>query len=1247
MFQDDSSNFCPCANYTTGSGGGVVVPSTPFRDDDHNDHIQYRGYDSYHNSYYDRFLEEDMSTTPSGAPSMSPSQTNPPQENELWEMIYTVVVLFLMFAALISDKIGADSVMMISLTLFMVSGIITVQQGIAGFANEGLLTVMVLFIVAAGVSKTGALDWYMQKLLGRPKTAASAQLRMMVPISIVSAFLNNTPVVAVMIPIVQKWARNINISAQQLLIPLSFSTILGGTCTIIGTSTNLVIVGLLQERYADDPSVDQNVGIFDLAIYGVPIAMVGLAYIISFAPWLIPGGSGAIRRNKNQGAVPLDMGGDNILLGARITAWSPAAGRSLKRSGLRDTGGIYLVSVYRSSTGNVHRAVGQEFILNVGDICYFTGANVEGFGEFCEEHGMEVLTNELEEDPNTDAAEPLTSNGDGVENADGDGQATGGDGRDDTDKVKDYSHLEGPLVTVVEVEVDDDDDDENEATAKENVPIVEVGYTKESLLQSDEEERSRSITRMIDTIRGVAREEPTEEEDHFLNKRRGAATPRKKMAATGNHKVVVHSEHGFVIVGVDARDRPGLLLDISKGLLRLNLTLRHSEASVVKDRSISIWRCEVIGADLPDLEEIWTVMNSLLEVETGSEAVKTRGLRVIRAVITPKSFLVGRSSKDANFRQRYKAAVVAVQKGGRNVPLSGLIFGVGDVLILQASDDSPLLKRPPEDFYKRPTEKSKSNGNLTAFVSTLKKTLSSGSLKALEGPRTNDADSEVRTPPRTRSSTDLENVSSDDAPSSEGAKIDVDGKVGSMHESLMEEAMDVSDEDIWKDLQVVFDTKQTGEEGAASREFLSAMQIAPKSKLAGQTVAQCGIDRLPGVFLVSIDRPVRNAAAPDNDAPSREVASISDVVSVAQTINFTAITQDIPLKEGDVLWFAGGAQSVGDLRKIPGLTSYESGEVEKINEKVHDRRLVEAVIARRGPLTGKTVKEVRFRTRYGAAVLAVHREGNRIHEHPGRIKLQTGDVLLLEAGPTFIKGSAQNDRAFSLVAEVEDSAPPRLNLLIPALVITIAMLAVATSGVASLLVCGMVATICMAAVGILSEQEVRDALNWEIYVIIAAAFGIGTAMEESGVAKVVADFLVSLGTSIGSGSGALFGAVYLATVLISNVVTNNAAAALMFPIAMEAADQTGTDHILMAYCLMLGASASFMSPFGYTTNLMVYGPGGYKYMDFVAIGTPMQLILWIFSIVLLETTTSTNFYISWLASFGALLLVAVLGLRRG
>jgi di/tricarboxylate transporter len=232
---------------------------------------------------------------------------------------------------------------------------------------------------------------------------------------------------------------------------------------------------------------------------------------------------------------------------------------------------------------------------------------------------------------------------------------------------------------------------------------------------------------------------------------------------------------------------------------------------------------------------------------------------------------------------------------------------------------------------------------------------------------------------------------------------------------------------------------------------------------------------------------------------------------------FATIAPDSNLKEGDVLWFAGSASSVGDLRKIPGLISYESEEVEKINETVHDRRLVEAVIARRGPLVGKTVKEVRFRTRYGAAVISVHREGKRIHDHPGKIKLQAGDVLLLEAGPTFIRGNISNDKSFALLAEVEDSAPPRLSMLIPALVITVAMLAVFTAGVASLLVCALVASILMVAIGILSEQEARDAVNWEVFITIAAAFGIGTALVNSGVAGGLANFLVDVGEAVGIG----------------------------------------------------------------------------------------------------------------------------------
>ena len=305
-----------------------------------------------------------------------------------WEMIYVGCVLIAMFAALLSDKIGADMVMLAALTMCMVANIITVAEGVSGFSNEGVLTVLVLFVVAAGLQVTGGLDWYMGKLLGRPTSIPAAQIRLMLPISFVSAFLNNTPVVVVMIPIVQKWAKTVAMSPAQLLIPLSFATILGGTCTLIGTSTNLVVQGLLVARYPDNPSME--IGLFDLGEFGIPIALIGLSYILLASPYLLPGS-----RRRKDNIIPDDDG--TILLGARLTKWSPAAGRSVKRSGLRDTGGIYLVSVYRAETGNVHRAVGQQFVLNVDDILYFTGM-VEGFASFCQEHGLEVITNELNVD---------------------------------------------------------------------------------------------------------------------------------------------------------------------------------------------------------------------------------------------------------------------------------------------------------------------------------------------------------------------------------------------------------------------------------------------------------------------------------------------------------------------------------------------------------------------------------------------------------------------------------------------------------------------------------------------------------------------------------------------------------------------------------------------------------------------------------------------------------------------------------
>ena len=318
---------------------------------------------------------------------------------EVWEGWFTVGIVFVAFGCLLWDVIQPDHVMIGAVAVMMAAGVVSVEEGLAGFANEGLLTVAVLFVVAAGISATGGLDWYMSKLLGHPTTIAGAQLRLMIPIAVVSAFLNNTPVVAVMIPIVQRWAENIHIPKEQVMIPLSFASILGGTCTLIGTSTNLVVLGMLKDWRGSDGSSEtkQSMGLFDLGLFGVPVAMTGITYMLIASRALLPGGKKKGEAGAGGGGAGGGGGGksEDLIVGARLQAWSAAVGKTVAGSGLRGLPGLYLVSVKREDT--LIRAVGPEFVLSQGDVLYFTGM-VESIGNVCAEYGLLAVTTEHDSD---------------------------------------------------------------------------------------------------------------------------------------------------------------------------------------------------------------------------------------------------------------------------------------------------------------------------------------------------------------------------------------------------------------------------------------------------------------------------------------------------------------------------------------------------------------------------------------------------------------------------------------------------------------------------------------------------------------------------------------------------------------------------------------------------------------------------------------------------------------------------------
>ena len=200
-----------------------------------------------------------------------------------FEILFVLLGLAGMLAALIMDKMRPGIVLLSVVVLFMVAGIISPKQMVAGFSNRGMITVALLFLVSEGVRQSGALTTIVKKLFpDKTTTVTKAQLRVLPIVSAFSAFLNNTPVVVIFAPIIKHWSKKVGLSCTKFLIPLSYATILGGLCTLIGTSTNLVIHGMMIDRGFE------GLKMFDLAYIGIPITIVGILFIILTSKKLLP-----------------------------------------------------------------------------------------------------------------------------------------------------------------------------------------------------------------------------------------------------------------------------------------------------------------------------------------------------------------------------------------------------------------------------------------------------------------------------------------------------------------------------------------------------------------------------------------------------------------------------------------------------------------------------------------------------------------------------------------------------------------------------------------------------------------------------------------------------------------------------------------------------------------------------------------------------------------------------------------------
>ncbi|EDQ88856.1 uncharacterized protein MONBRDRAFT_8761 [Monosiga brevicollis MX1] len=311
-----------------------------------------------------------METTSMPAAAASTTTSLGDSEAPLWQAIITLIMLVGMLVAMALEVAPADMIMMTTLTLFIPLGIVSVGDAVAGFANTGMLTVAVLLVVAAGVQATGAtnpirtfLERATRLKSGRTMSLPRILLIVIAPISLLSAFLNNTPVVAMMIPVLERFGQRLHIAPTKLLIPLSYASILGGTCTLIGTSTNLVVIGLAQEA---DP--DFSMGLFDIAQVGLPVLLAGTLFMILAGPRLLPdrqGVAASLQRPKeymtSMYVRNADEGGGSLV------------GKSIADAGLRQLPDLFLVQVERANSGDVINAPAPETILQAGDKLLFAG----------------------------------------------------------------------------------------------------------------------------------------------------------------------------------------------------------------------------------------------------------------------------------------------------------------------------------------------------------------------------------------------------------------------------------------------------------------------------------------------------------------------------------------------------------------------------------------------------------------------------------------------------------------------------------------------------------------------------------------------------------------------------------------------------------------------------------------------------------------------------------------------------------
>lgn len=369
------------------------------------------------------------------------------------------------------------------------------------------------------------------------------------------------------------------------------------------------------------------------------------------------------------------------------------------------------------------------------------------------------------------------------------------------------------------------------------------------------------------------------------------------------------------------------------------------------------------------------------------------------------------------------------------------------------------------------------------------------------------------------------------------------------------------------------------------REYLTGLIVEPGSRLAGRSLAESRFGEEYGLNVIIIERGGVQTGAAGSSV----------------------------IREGDLLLVQGKIADIAQIEEVEGLRiagspptlerPLRTEEAEGANDRT-DWTLAEIMVPPRSHLTGRTLKELGFRTRYGVNALALQRHGHAIPDKPGRTPLEVGDILLVQ-GPTERVKALHDGHELALLGAVEVPAKRRRKLRL-AVAIMAGVVALPALGIAPIVVSALAGVILMVLTGCMTPQEVYDEMDWSVIVLLGAILPLGLAMQQTGTAQLLASGLLDVTERWGPHG--VLAAFYLLSVGLTAMISNAAAAAVLTPMALATALALGVSPLPFFIGVMFGASNSYVTPIGYQTNLFVYGAGGYRFSDFARVGGPLTIL---------------------------------------